>query len=217
VPATERPASEIPFARLFPQLDDTGRERLVAAVRALDLRRSLDDPARWFWHEPDAAEPPPDPADSPHVLGTSLQLYESALDGDWLELGLDVWKNEGPFVSVTATIEVACWCDTDHNMHAVQRAEWSASTPQALVEAFNTAALSVIRRIEGPRDPRDMRTRAGLPNPPEPDPDADTKDSTDNSAEDGTGDGGAGGGAQQPQRPVIPAQSQAREHGQHPV
>ncbi|MGR7002378.1 hypothetical protein ACU686_37445 [Yinghuangia aomiensis] len=45
-------------------------------------------------------------------------------------------------------------------MHAVQRAEWTADSGQALVEAFNAAALSVIRRIDGPRDPRDLRTRA---------------------------------------------------------
>ncbi|MEU8137280.1 hypothetical protein [Streptodolium elevatio] len=171
MPPTERPASDIPFERLFPQLDDSGRERLTAAARALDLRRSLDDPARWFWNEPDPADPQPEPEAQPHVLGTALLLYES--DGDWLELGLDVWHQEGPRVSVTATVEVACWCELDHNMHAVQRAEWTADGGQALVEAFNAAALSVIRRIEGPRDPRDLRTRAGLPNPPEPVPDPD--------------------------------------------
>ncbi|WP_406298803.1 hypothetical protein OG948_26205 [Embleya sp. NBC_00888] len=171
MPATERPASDIPFERLFPDLDDHGRERLVAAAQALDLRRSLDDPARWFWNEPDPLSPEPEPEPSPHILGTALLLYEA--DGDWLELGLDVWQLDGPFVSVTATVEVACWCDTDHNMHAVQRAEWPASTAQAFLEAFHTAALSVIRRIEGPRDPRDLRARAGLPNPPEPPPEDD--------------------------------------------
>jgi hypothetical protein len=168
VPPTERPASDIPFERLFAQLDDVGRQRLTAAAKALDLRRSLDDPARWFWNEPDPGEPAHAAEATPHILGTALLLYES--DGDWLELGLDIWRHEGPFVSVTATVEVACWCEVDHSMHAVQRAEWPASTGTALVEAFNAAALSVIRRIEGPRDPRELRARAGLPNPPEPVP-----------------------------------------------
>jgi hypothetical protein len=66
---------------------------------------------------------------------------------------------------VSATIEVACWCDPDHNMHVLRSEERFVGTAAALTVAFESAADAVVRWAGESHDPLVHRDAAGLPNP----------------------------------------------------
>ena len=84
---------------------------------------------------------------------------------DWLEFALCVVREQRPRLTVAATIEVACWCDPDHNMHVVRSEERLVGTAIALTEAFESAADAIVRWAGETHDPLVRRAAAGLPNP----------------------------------------------------
>lgn len=137
-----------------------------AAARGIEAVRSPDDTLRWDWFPENLQEDPVDKGGIQlAVLDTTLTLFNNL--SDWLELALVLWvvREQRPRLTVSATIEVACWCDPDHNMHVVRSEEWLVGTATALTEAFESAAGAVVRWAGEGRDPLVHRAAAGLPNP----------------------------------------------------
>ena len=94
------------------------------------------------------------------IVDTTITLMSAS--ADWLELALDLaWR---PELTVTAAVEVACWCPQDHNMHQVREAHWQVASRHDLVDAFaaGTAMLTDVLDT-GPSEPRAWRALAGLP------------------------------------------------------
>ena len=148
---------------LFPDLSAGEVARMRAAARGIEAVRLPDDTFRWGWWPENLRNDPVDKGIQLVVLGTTLTLFNNL--SDWLELELCVVREQRPRLTVSATIEVACWCDPDHNMHVVRSQERLVGTATALTEAFESAADAVVRWVGESHDPLVHRAAAGLPNP----------------------------------------------------
>jgi hypothetical protein len=148
---------------LFPDLSAREVARMRAAARGVDVVRLRDDAFRWDWFPEHLQKDPVDKSVQLSVLGTTLTLFNKL--GDWLELELWVVREQRPRLTVSATIEVACWCDPDHNLHVLSCEERLVGAAAALTEAFESAAAAVVRWAGESHDPLVQRAAAGLPNP----------------------------------------------------
>lgn len=148
---------------LFSDLSAEQAARMRAAAERVEAVRLPDDTLRWDWWPDNLQKDPIDKRIQLIVLGTTLTLCNNL--SDWLELALRVVREQRPRLTVSATIEVGCWCDPDHNMHAVRSEERLVGTATALTEAFESAADALVRWAGGSRDPLVHRAAAGLPNP----------------------------------------------------
>lgn len=119
----------------------------------------------WHWY--------PQRTGSPRLLaaGVHLLLVDVAVTlfntgQDWLELTLDVaWQRQAQ-LTVSAAVEVACWCPQDHNMHPVRASRWHVADGHELVEGFGAGTALLASVLDsGPFDPGAWRVRAGLPGP----------------------------------------------------
>jgi hypothetical protein len=151
------------LAALFPDLSAGQVARMRAAARGVEAARSRDDVFRWDWFGENLPKDPVDKGVQLVVVGTTLTLFNNL--SDWLELALCVVREQRPRLTVSATIEVACWCDPDHNMHVLRREEWLVGTATALTATFESAAAAVVRWAGESHDPLVHRAAAGLPNP----------------------------------------------------
>jgi hypothetical protein len=108
--------------------------------------------ARGF-HRPAARDARHPPAD---VIG-------EAPGSDWLEFSLDVeWTDEGR-LAVETTVDVACWCETDHTAHHVDHRRVVVEGGISLAEAFRAGAARMTGRLTDPHDADHWRAQAGLP------------------------------------------------------
>lgn len=159
--------ADAPLTELFPGITDESLARLVEVGDQLNQVRLPADPGGWHWYDEQVIPAPKTRRDlSPIIIGTTLTVY--ATSDDSLELALDVWQSVQPLMTVTATVEVSCWCETNHNIHAVEQREWLVGTDEGLVHAVTAAVQAVIGWLDGPREPIAWRQRAGLPNPQVP-------------------------------------------------
>ena len=151
------------LTELFADLSAEQATRMRAAAEGVEAVRLPDDIFRWDWWPENVRKDPPDNRTQLLVLGTTLTLFNNL--SDWLELAICVVRERRPTLTVSAAVEVACWCHPDHNMHSVRRKEQLVGTAAAMTEAFESAAASVRRWAAGSHDPLVHRTAAGLPNP----------------------------------------------------
>lgn len=94
--------------------------------------------ARGF-HRPAARDARHPPAD---VIG-------EAPGSDWLEFSLDVeWTDEGR-LAVETTVDVACWCETDHTAHHVDHLRVVVEGGISLAEAFRAGGRAHDRTAHG--------------------------------------------------------------------
>jgi hypothetical protein len=157
--------AEVPTQELLPGLSESAAQRIVQAANRLDELRTTTDTAVWDWYPDKAAPPAVVPGRAvPLLFGTSLSLFHTATD--WLELAVDVAWSAPPLFTVSARVEVACWCSTDHGAHAVQTQEWLVGTGEAAGEALVAAVEAVVAWLNRPHHPSVWRARSGLPNPP---------------------------------------------------
>lgn len=98
---------------------------------------------------------------TPTVLG--LDVIEHADGGDQLEFLLQVvWTDFGQ-LAVDATVNVACWCDTDHASHDVDALRLVVGEETSLPRAFQAGAQRLIGWLSDPRDADFWRGQAALP------------------------------------------------------
>jgi hypothetical protein len=144
-------------------LDEFDRNRLMAAADALDAVRPPTGRKRW---ESYAHEGPPESLSggSAILFQTEVTLFNEG--SDWLELSLDVAFYAVPSLIVTASVEVACWCEPDHNIHFAEQHQWLVGSAGPLADAFEAGTAALHGWIvDGPREPEPRRVRAGLPGP----------------------------------------------------
>jgi hypothetical protein len=141
------------------RFDDADRLRLVDIGHLLDELRRAGDTQRWVYQ--DQPRPVNAHATPRQAFGTALgRFYDQ---DDWLELALDVWSDINSAALVTATVEVACFCAIDHNVHNVAEAEWPATTPAGLVIAANEAVRMLTNWAANDLDPSEWRQQSRLP------------------------------------------------------
>ncbi|MEV0135780.1 hypothetical protein AB0H83_45975 [Dactylosporangium sp. NPDC050688] len=101
------------------------------------------------------------------TVSGGVMLYNSGVD--WLELDLDIdW---GPELTVTASVDVACWCPVNHNARVLLEARWPVTSAHDLIERFaaGTAILTEVLNT-GPFEPSIWRVQAGMPDAPKATP-----------------------------------------------
>lgn len=153
---------EVELDVLFPGFTSGGLSRMRSAAKTVEAARLPKDTLRWDWWPENLRSESADEAMPLTVLGTTVTLFNNG--SDWLELALCVVREQQPRLTVSATIEVACWCDPDHNMHVIRSEEHLVGTPTALAAAFESAANSIARWAGEGTDPDAYRTAAGLAN-----------------------------------------------------
>lgn len=153
---------QIDLPALFPELTPPQADRLRCAGGVLD---QLGHPVAWDWHPDHGLAESPTLRDGIDliVVSATVNLFQTVSDG--LDLELVVSREDEWRLTVTATIEVACWCLEDHGVHVVQTVSWLVGTSEVLVDSFETAVRTMLTWVDGSHDPTVWRVRAGLPNP----------------------------------------------------
>lgn len=150
-----------PLSALFPGASAGDRARIEQAAGAIDAARP-DEPV-WHWLM-DHAEHPERSDSLLQVLCTGVLLNNAG--SDWLELDLDIeWQPNG-VQRAYAAVNVACWCEVDHNSHFLNEVSVDITDDVSVGEAVERSAGSLLAWIGGPVDPSAWRERAGLPQPP---------------------------------------------------
>lgn len=154
---------EVELDALLPEFRSADLSRMRSAAKAVESARLPKDTLRWDWWPENLRAEAADEAMPLTILGTTLTLFNNGTD--WLELALCVVREQQPRLTVSATIEVACWCDPDHNMHVIRSEEHLVGTAPALAAAFESAANTLADWAVQGNDPSVYRTAAGLQNP----------------------------------------------------
>ncbi|MER7175048.1 hypothetical protein [Streptomyces mesophilus] len=90
---------------------------------------------------------------TPVILG--VDIIERAGQGDHLEFLLQVvWTDRGR-LAVTAEVNVACWCATDHATHGVDPLSLVTGDETSLPRAFQAGAERLATWLAGPRNADD--------------------------------------------------------------
>ena len=152
---------EVELDVLFPGFTSAELSRMRSAAKTVEASRLPKDTLRWDWWPENLRADAADEAMPLTALGTTVTLFNNG--SDWLELALCVVPEQRPRLTVSATIEVACWCEPDHNMHVIRSEEHLVGTAAALVDAFESAANTLARWSGEGTDPNAYRTAAGLP------------------------------------------------------
>lgn len=130
--------AEAPLTDLFPGIVDESLARLAEIDDRLSQARLPADLGDWRWYDKHVNPPPKTRRDlSSLIIGTAVSVYQG--NGDWLELAIDIWQSMHPLRTVTASVEVGCWCETNHNMHTPEQREWVVGTDEGLVRAVGAA------------------------------------------------------------------------------
>ncbi|MFF5084967.1 hypothetical protein ACFY36_48670 [Actinoplanes sp. NPDC000266] len=145
----------VPLHEVLPPGFGRAEGRLRELAGKLERHHSADR-VSWHWY--------PDHLDA--FLGTlvriTITLYNTR--DDWLELALSVTGGEGGHLAVEAAVEVACWCDDDHNAHRVRDLSREVDDDYELADAFAAGAKMLTAVLtEGPFEPQPWRAAAGLP------------------------------------------------------
>jgi hypothetical protein len=149
--------AEVPVDELLVwRLNDAERHRLAELGRRLDALRSASDPNGGTFDDSQGPH-----ATSQKPFGTALGWYDN--HSDWLELAVDVWPDSETGPVVTATVEVACFCPNDHNVHEVVHLDRAVAGPVDLIYAMRWAVDHLTVWAADSRDPSEWRRRFNLP------------------------------------------------------
>ncbi|MEV4350542.1 hypothetical protein AB0J83_39300 [Actinoplanes sp. NPDC049596] len=154
------PVSSIAYVALHEVLPPgfAGAEgRLRELASKLERHHSADRVA-WHWY-PEHVEVR---ADGKILAGVTITMYDTR--DDWLELSLRILWRAGPRLSVEASVEVACWCAENHNMHPVRELDRDVEDDFELADAFAAGVKMLVAVLgAGPFEPQPWRVAAGLP------------------------------------------------------
>ncbi|GAA0506066.1 hypothetical protein Ade02nite_90960 [Paractinoplanes deccanensis] len=147
----------VPLHEVLPAGFARAEGRLRELATRLERHHSADRVA-WRWY-PEHVEPD---GTRRVLVGTTITLYDTR--DDWLELSLQIaWQPDGR-LGVESTVEVACWCADNHNMHPVRESARDADDDFELADEF-AAGVKLLTTVlnEGPFEPQPWRVAAGLP------------------------------------------------------
>ncbi|MFF6791707.1 hypothetical protein ACFY9C_21880 [Streptomyces filamentosus] len=126
----------------------------------VDMARAGRVTAGWEWVLEHAVFPGTQ-VGTPVVLG--LDVIEHAGGGDQLEFLLQVvWIDPGR-LSVDASVNVACWCETSHATHDADAVRVVVGEETSLPGAFRAGAEHLTGWLADPHDADYWRAKAGLP------------------------------------------------------
>ncbi|MEU8820651.1 hypothetical protein [Actinoplanes sp. NPDC048796] len=152
----------VPLHEVLPPGFAGAEGRLRELAGRLERHHSADR-VSWHWY-PDHVEPPEVLAEGLRrdLVGITITLYNTR--DDWLELALYLAWRPGPRLTVEASVEVACWCAENHNMHPVRELSRDADDDFELADAF-AAGVKMVTAVltDGPFEPQPWRAAAGLP------------------------------------------------------
>ncbi|MBU2665218.1 hypothetical protein KOI35_17075 [Actinoplanes bogorensis] len=153
--------AQVPLSDVLPSSCVDAEPELRRLAGDLESHPAAAGRIRWHWY-PEHKTPP-----GTSRAGVCLIVCDAAItvfdqDHDSLELTLTVgWC---PELTVSAAVEVACWCSSDHNIHEVRGSSRPATNGAALVNGFAAGAAMLTRVLDsGQFDPRRWRVEAGLP------------------------------------------------------
>jgi hypothetical protein len=148
--------AEVPVDELLGwRLNDVEKQRLAELGRRLDDLRSASDPNGWTYDDSQGPHPT-----GQQPFGTALGWYDNHLD--WLELAVDVWPDSEAGPVVAATVEIACFCPNDHNVHEVVHLERAVAGPVDLISAMRWVIDQLTAWAAHSRDPSEWRRRFNL-------------------------------------------------------
>ncbi|MFI0943292.1 hypothetical protein [Streptomyces sp. NPDC021020] len=153
-------ADEIPMSALFPQLSAAGVESVRRVARNVGGTQRVAAAKGWDWwpaHGVFAG------SQSETWVILILCVVQSSGAGDWLEYQLQVgWTDLGQY-EVTASVNVGCWCETDHGTHDVDALRFVAGDEISLPQAFEACAERKTGWVTESRDADFWRAREDLP------------------------------------------------------
>ncbi|WP_260610238.1 hypothetical protein [Streptomyces sp. WAC06614] len=133
---------------------------LNQAAGTVDAAHVGRDTADWEWTLERAVFPGTQ-LGTPVILG--LDVIEHAEGSDQLEFLLQVVWTDRCRLAVDATVNVACWCNTDHATHDVNALRLVVGEETSLPEAFCVGAKRLTGWLTDPHDADYWRAIAGLP------------------------------------------------------
>ena len=137
---------------VFPELTSEQVGRIHGAAARVEAVRPPKGRTGWdWWPESVGSE------ERLLIFGTSM-IYD-----DGKEFNLFIQREERSRVSVSVTLDVQCECEKDHAGHTVRKEEWLVGTAEALCEAFESTAETLVRWAADGRDAGGHRKAAGLP------------------------------------------------------
>lgn len=157
------PLSELPLADLFvaAEGEDFGLQVLLNLAEQLDRRQKRD----WYIYNLV-------PADI-RWLGRALDYFDDEpSDSVELEVGIRSWTTASlrkadslqRLWRVRTSLEIACWCEPDHGVHAVQEVCKEVGSVDGLATACDSALDAIDGWLRDRALPADKwRLRAGLP------------------------------------------------------
>ncbi|MFF9340174.1 MULTISPECIES: hypothetical protein [unclassified Streptomyces] len=151
----------VPLEVLFPDTGVADLDRIRRSAHEIDGVQVSGKPQVWQWFPQHVTFPGRAKAGTLEILLAEVSLYDEG--GDWVEVSLDVEWTEKGLLSVWSAINVACWCEADHNAHHIDPVERTVVGTTSLADAFETAADRLIQWLAGPRDPEFWRSQASLP------------------------------------------------------
>jgi hypothetical protein len=158
--------ANVPLREVLPPAHLAAEDQLRTLATVLDQDRSAVGRTAWHWY-PAHAESPRLAEGRLYLLlvDATITLYNAG--DDWLELTLDIAWREPQQLTVNASVQVACWCPQDHNMHEVREAQWPVAESHELVERF-AAGVAMLAGVldSGPFEPGPWRISPNLPDAP---------------------------------------------------
>ncbi|SNY53808.1 hypothetical protein [Paractinoplanes atraurantiacus] len=145
----------VPLHEVLPPGFARAEGRLREIGSKLERHHSADR-VSWHWY--------PEPLDASQriLVRVTITLYNTR--DDWLELTLYLAGREDGHLVVESAVEVACWCEENHNMHPVRDFGRDVEDDFELADAFAAGAKMLTAVLnEGPFEPQPWRVAAGLP------------------------------------------------------
>ena len=158
------PFADLPLREIFGAGTEDENALGLPALSAFNDRLQARQESRWT--ASDVRSP------DPRWISTTLGAYDEG--SDWVEIDISVrsWRTVSSrelsagqrLWTLWLSLEVACWCVPDHNMHPLQELKFEAGSSDGLATA-RAAAISVVDgwMTDGLLPADQWRRRAGLP------------------------------------------------------
>lgn len=151
---------EVPLSTLFPRLSAADVGSLRRAARSVGAARSEAAAATWEWKPDHAVFAGPQSRACVILL---LCVVQPVSGSDSPEFQLQVgWTDQGQH-EVSASVNVGCWCETDHGTHDADVLALAVGDEISLPQAFEACAERMTAWLADPRDADFWRAREGLP------------------------------------------------------